>query len=125
MKELWLHNNNIKNIRGIGRLSKLNHLDVSFNPLKYGVEEIEKLRSLKRLEVREVPKEIVDYIYENYNKFTILDKIFIENRMAENSKKRENETVSNYHQLKLDATDGGMRLTDKAKDYLKIEESTN
>ena len=92
LKELWLHNNNIKNIRGIGRLSKLNHLDVSFNPLKYGVEEIEKLRSLKRLEVREVPKEIVDYIYENYNKFTMLDKIFIENRMAENSKKRENET---------------------------------
>ena len=92
LKELWLHNNNIKDIRGIGRLSKLNHLDVSFNPLKYGVEEIEKLRSLKRLEVREVPKEIVDYIYENYNKFTMLDKIFIENRMAENSKKRENET---------------------------------
>ena len=92
LKELWLHNNNIKDIRGIGRLSKLNHLDVSFNPLKYGIEEIEKLRSLKRLEVREVPKEIVDYIYENYNKFTMLDKIFIENRMAENSKKRENET---------------------------------
>ena len=92
LKELWLHNNNIKDIRGIGRLSKLNHLDVSFNPLKYGIEETEKLRSLKRLEVREVPKEIVDYIYENYNKFTMLDKIFIENRMAENSKKRENET---------------------------------
>ena len=92
LKELWLHNNNIKDIRGIGKLSKLNHLDVSFNPLKYGVEEIEKLRSLKRLEVREVPKEIVDYIYENYNKFTMLDKIFIENRMAENSNKRENET---------------------------------
>ena len=92
LKELWLHNNNIKDIRGIGRLSKLNHLDVSFNPLKYGVEEIEKLRSLKRLEVREVPKEIVDYIYENYNKFTMLDKIFIENRMAENSNKRGNET---------------------------------
>ncbi len=92
LKELWLHNNNIKDIRGIGRLSKLNHLDVSFNPLKYGIEEIEKLRSLKRLEVREVPKEIVDYIYENYSKFTMLDKIFIENRMVENSKKRENET---------------------------------
>ena len=92
LKELWLHNNNIKDIRGIGRLSKLNHLDVSFNPLKYGIEETEKLRSLKRLEVREVPKEIVDYIYENYNKFTMLDKIFIENRMAENSKKRGNET---------------------------------
>ena len=92
LKELWLHNNNIKDIRGIGRLSKLNHLDVSFNPLKYGVEEIEKLRSLKRLEVREVPKEIVDYIYENYSKFTMLDKIFIENRRAENLKKRENKT---------------------------------
>ena len=24
------------------------------------------------------------------------------------SKKRENETVANYHQLKLDAVDGGM-----------------
>ena len=84
LKELWLHNNNIKDIRGIGRLSKLNHLDVSFNPLKYGIEETEKLRSLKRLEVREAPKEIVDYIYENYSKFTMLDKIFIENRMAEN-----------------------------------------
>ena len=92
LKELWLHNNNIKDIRGIGKLSKLNHLDVSFNPLKYGVEEIEKLKSLKRLELREVPKEIVNYIYENYNKFTMLEKIFIENRMAENSKKRGNET---------------------------------
>ena len=92
LKELWLLNNNIKDIRGIGRLSKLNHLDVSFNPLKYGIEETEKLRSLKRLEVREAPKEIVDYIYENYSKFTMLDKIFIENRMSENSKKRENET---------------------------------
>ena len=91
LKELWLHNNNIKDIRGIGKLSKLNHLDVSFNPLKYGVEEIERLKSLKRLEVREVPKEIVDYIYENYNKFTMLEKIFIENRMTENSNKRGNE----------------------------------
>ena len=91
LKELWLHNNNIKDIRGIEKLSKLNHLDVSFNSLKYGVEEIEKLRSLKRLELREVPKEIVDYIYENYNKFTMLEKIFIENRMAENSNKRGNE----------------------------------
>ena len=91
LKELWLHNNNIKDIRGIGKLSKLNHLDVSFNPLKYGVEEIERLKSLKRLELREVSKEIVDYIYENYNKFTMLDKIFIENRMAENSNKRGNE----------------------------------
>jgi len=92
LKELWLHNNNIKDIRGIGRLSKLNHLDVSFNPLKYGIEEIEKLRNLRRFEVREVPKEIVDYIYENYSKFTMLDKIFIENRRAENLKKRENKT---------------------------------
>ena len=92
LKELWIHNNNVKDIRGISKLYKLNHLDVSFNPLKYGIEEIEKLRSLKRLEVREIPKEIVDYIYENYSKFTMLDKIFIENRMAENSKKRENET---------------------------------
>ena len=92
LKELWIHNNNVKDIRGISKLYKLNHLDISFNPLKYGIEEIEKLRSLKRLEVREVPKEIVDYIYENYSKFTMLDKIFIENRMAENSKKRENET---------------------------------
>ena len=92
LKELWIHNNNVKDIRGISKLYKLNHLDVSFNPLKYGIEEIEKLRSLKRLEVREVPKEIVDYIYENYNKFTMLEKIFIENRMTENSNKRENET---------------------------------
>ena len=30
------------------------------------------------------------------------------------SKKRENETVSNYHQLKLDATDGGMGADTKA-----------
>ena len=92
LKELWIHNNNVKDIRGISKLYKLNHLDISFNPLKYGIEEIEKLRNLKRFEVREVPKEIVDYIYENYSKFTMLDKIFIENRMAENSKKRENET---------------------------------
>ena len=57
--------------------------------MKYGIEEIEKLRNLRRFEVREVPKEIVDYIYENYSKFTMLDKIFIENRRAENLKKRE------------------------------------
>ena len=91
LKELWIHNNNVKDIRGINKLYKLNHLDISFNPLKYGIEEIEKLRNLKRFEVREVPKEIVDYIYENYSKFTMLDKIFIENRMAENSNKRGNE----------------------------------
>jgi len=92
LKELWIHNNNVKDIRGISKLYKLNHLDISFNPLKYGIEEIEKLRNLKRFEVREVPKEIVDYIYENYSKFTMLDKIFIENRIAENLKKRENKT---------------------------------
>ena len=77
LKELWIHNNNVKDIRGISKLYKLNHLDISFNPLKYGIEEIEKLRNLRRFEVREVPKEIVDYIYENYSKFTMLDKIFI------------------------------------------------
>ena len=92
LKELWIHNNNVKDIRGISKLYKLNHLDISFNPLKYGIEEIEKLRNLKRFEVREVPKEILDYIYENYSKFTMLDKIFIENRRAENLKKRENKT---------------------------------
>ena len=92
LKELWIHNNNVKDIRGISKLYKLNHLDISFNPLKYGIEEIEKLRNLRRFEVREVPKEIVDYIYENYSKFTMLDKIFIENRSAENLKKRENKT---------------------------------
>ena len=92
LKELWIHNNNVKDIRGISKLYKLNHLDISFNPLKYGIEEIEKLRNLKRFEVREVPKEIVDYIYENYSKFTMLNKIFIENRRAENLKKRENKT---------------------------------
>ena len=40
-------------------------------------------------------------------------------------KKEGNETVSNCHQLKLEAADGKMRLTDvadtKAKDYLEIE----
>ena len=92
LKELWIHNNNVKDIRGISKLYKLNHLDISFNPLKYGIEEIKKLRNLRRFEVREVPKEIVDYIYENYSKFTMLDKIFIENRRAENLKKRENKT---------------------------------
>ena len=92
LKELWIHNNNVKDIRGISKLYKLNHLDISFNPLKYGIEEIEKLRNLRRFEVREVPKEIVDYIYENYSKFTMLDKIFIENRSTENLKKRENKT---------------------------------
>ncbi|UZD38527.1 hypothetical protein OL230_11815 [Capnocytophaga ochracea] len=38
-------------------------------------------------------------------------------------KEEGNETVSNCNALKLKATDGKMRLTDKAKDYLKIEES--
>ena len=49
------------------------------------------------------------------------------NKLKERLKKEENETVSNCHQLKLEAADGKMRLTDvantKAKDYLKIEES--
>ena len=38
-------------------------------------------------------------------------------------KEEGNETVTNCNALKLKATDGKMRLTDKAKDYLKIEES--
>ena len=61
------------------------------------------------------------------------------NKLKERLKKEGNETVSNCHQLKLEAADGKMRLTDvadtetqlgrsvisptKAKDYLKIEES--
>ena len=38
-------------------------------------------------------------------------------------KEEGNETVTNCNALKLKAADGKMRLTDKAKDYLKIEES--
>ena len=45
-------------------------------------------------------------------------------RVLKNRLKKEgNETVTNCNALKLKATDGKMRLTDKAKDYLKIEES--
>ena len=91
IKELWLHNNKISDIRGIGKLTKLEHLDISFNPLKNGVEEISQLKNLKRLELREVPKEIVDYVYENYRNFMIPEKIFIEQRYPELAKKRENE----------------------------------
>ena len=90
-KELWLHNNKISNLSGIGKLAKLEHLDVSFNPLKNGVDEISNLKKLKRLELREVPKEIVDYVYENYRNFMIPEKIFIEQRYPELAKKRENE----------------------------------
>ena len=90
LKELWLHNNKINDIRGIGKLTKLEHLDVSFNPLKNGVEEISRLKNLKRLELREVPKEIVDYVYENYRNFMIPEKIFIEQRYPELTAKREN-----------------------------------
>ena len=75
LKELWLHNNKISNLSGIGKLAKLEHLDVSFNPLKNGVDEISNLKKLKRLELREVPKEIVDYVYENYHNFMIPEKI--------------------------------------------------
>jgi len=71
LRELWIHNNKISDIRGIGKLTKLEHLDVSFNPLKNGVDEISRLKNLKRLELREVPKEIVDYVYENYRDFMI------------------------------------------------------
>ena len=100
VKELDLRWNRINDLKPLEKLEKIEILkinfnqilDISFNPLKYGIEEIEKLRNLKRFEVREVPKEIVDYIYENYSKFTMLDKIFIENRRAENLKKRENKT---------------------------------
>ena len=91
LKELWIHNNKINDIRGIEKLTKLEHLDVSFNPLKNGVEEISRLKNLKRLELREVPKEIVDYVYENYRNFMIPEKIFIEQRYPELAKKRENE----------------------------------
>jgi len=77
-------------IRGIGKLAKLEHLDVSFNPLKNGVDEISRLKNLKRLELREVPKEIVDYVYENYRNFMIPEKIFIEQRHPELTAKREN-----------------------------------
>ena len=90
LKELWIHNNKISDIRGIGKLTKLEHLDVSFNPLKNGVEEISRLKNLKRLELREVPKEIVDYVYENYRNFMIPEKIFIEQRYPELTAKREN-----------------------------------
>ena len=90
LKELWIHNNKISDIRGIGKLTKLEHLDVSFNPLKNGVEEISGLKKLKRLELREVPKEIVDYVYENYRNFMIPEKIFIEQRHPELTAKREN-----------------------------------
>ena len=91
LKELWIHNNKISDIRGIGKLTKLEHLDVSFNPLKNGVEEISQLKNLKRLELREVPKEIVDYVYENYRNFMIPEKIFIEQRYPELTAKRKNE----------------------------------
>ena len=91
IKELWLHNNKISDIRGIGKLTKLEHLDISFNPLKNGIKEISGLKRLKRLELREVPKEIVDYVYENYRNFMIPEKIFIEQRYPELAKKRENE----------------------------------
>ena len=90
LRELWIHNNKISDIRGIGKLTKLKHLDVSFNPLKNGVEEISKLKNLKRLELREVRKEIVDYVYENYRNFMIPKKIFIEERYPELTEKREN-----------------------------------
>ena len=90
LKELWIHNNKINDIRGIEKLTKLEHLDVSFNPLKNGVEEISRLKNLKRLELREIPKEIVDYVYENYSNFMIPEKIFIEQRHPELTAKREN-----------------------------------
>ncbi|BBM52852.1 leucine-rich repeat protein [Leptotrichia trevisanii] len=91
LKELWIHNNKISDIRGIGKLTKLEHLDISFNPLKNGVGEISGLKNLKRLELREVPKEIVDYVYENYRNFMIPEKIFIEQRYPELTAKRKNE----------------------------------
>ena len=90
LRELWIHNNKISDIRGIGKLTKLEHLDVSFNPLKNGVEEISRLKNLKRLELREIPKEIVDYVYENYRNFMIPEKIFIEERYPELAQKKEN-----------------------------------
>ena len=90
LRELWIHNNKISDIRGIEKLTKLEHLDVSFNPLKNGVEEISRLKNLKRLELREIPKEIMDYVYENYHNFMIPEKIFIEQKYPELAQKREN-----------------------------------
>ena len=100
IKELWLHNNKISDIRGIGKLTKLEHLDISFNPLKNGIKEISGLKRLKRLGLREVPKEIVDYVYEDYHNFMIPEKIFIEQRYPELAKKRENEVkYSNFSEF--------------------------
>ena len=100
LKELWIHNNKISDIRGIKKLTKLEHLDVSFNPLKNGVEEISRLKNLKRLELRGVPKEIVDYVYENYRNFMIPEKIFIKQRYPELIKKRENvEKYPNFSEF--------------------------
>lgn len=90
LRELWIHNNKISDTRGIEKLTKLEHLDVSFNPLKNGVEEISRLKNLKRLELREIPKEIVDYVYENYHNFMIPEKIFIEQKYPELAQKSEN-----------------------------------
>ena len=90
LRELWIHNNKISDTRGIKKLTKLEHLDVSFNPLKNGVEEISRLKNLKRLELREIPKEIMDYVYENYHNFMIPEKIFIEQKYPELAQKREN-----------------------------------
>lgn len=90
LRELWIHNNKISDTRGIKKLTKLEHLDVSFNPLKNGVEEISRLKNLKRLELREIPKEIVDYVYENYRNFMIPEKIFIKQKYPELAQKREN-----------------------------------
>ena len=91
LRELWLHNNKIKDIRGIGKLSELKHLDVSYNPLEYGIEEIPSLKRLKRFEIRKTPKKIVDYVYNNYQKFMFLDEIYMYERVQENIKKRDNE----------------------------------
>ena len=91
LRELWLHNNKIKDIRGIGKLSELKHLDISYNPLEYGIEEIPSLKKLKRFEIRKTPQKIVDYVYDNYQKFMFLDEIYIPSRVQENIKKYENE----------------------------------
>lgn len=91
LRELWLHNNKIKDIRGIGKLSELKHLDVSYNPLEYGIEEIPSLKRLKRFEIRKTPQKIVDYVYDNYQKFMFLDEIYMYERVQENIKKRDNE----------------------------------
>lgn len=101
LEELWLHNNKIENVDGIEKLKNLKHLDLSFNPIRLGIERVSELKKLKRLELREAPAEVADYVYSNYKNFMHLDRIYIVKRNTAGSGSQFSDFYSKIHDFEI------------------------